>query len=458
MICSIGSDAVLPVMTLVFGVLSPQTHCFQIMIRLLTVSDQAPLLPNSLILQPTRQVGRHLGLRSIISRLPVPIHTFNALPLIIYRLYFVYLFIAKAALSYVSMVSFSMITTRVTSSLRRRYLRAVLNHETTFHETVLSSGTVSLALSTHCNTIQSGLSDKFGLSLQCISTTAAAFIVAFTAQWKLTLVTATIVPAIVLVVGITAVFDSKLEDAINTTNADAASVAEEMLSTIRSVRALNATAKLLQKYQSFLKRSTILGWKRSPVAGTQVGTYMFLLYSAYALAFWYGVHLFTRHEVDTSGEVITTLFSIIIGTNAFSQLTGYLGPFMRISTAGGQLFRIIDHKSERAESSNGAPGHHDGADSLKAMRLTVSIKMTSSSVTFASAILCVLVFWHSTTSVLNIQSGKMTALVGPSGSGKSTIVSLLERWYDSTEGDIMIGDRSIDCIPVAMLRFRIGLV
>jgi ATP-binding cassette subfamily B (MDR/TAP) protein 1 len=110
------------------------------------------------------------------------------------------------------MVSFSIVSARITAALRRQYLREVLHRDATFHETVLSSGTVCVALSSHCNAIQSGLADKFGLSLQSLSTVATAFVVAFTSQWKLRLVTATVDPAIVVVVGITAVFDSKLEE------------------------------------------------------------------------------------------------------------------------------------------------------------------------------------------------------------------------------------------------------
>ena len=105
----------------------------------------------------------------------------------------------------------------------------------TFHETISTSGAVSLALSSHCNTIESGLSDKFGLSLQSTSTVFSAFVVAFVSQWKLTQVTSTIIPATVIGVGITAAFDSKLEDALNATKADAATVAEEILSSIRTV-------------------------------------------------------------------------------------------------------------------------------------------------------------------------------------------------------------------------------
>ncbi|CAB3405450.1 unnamed protein product [Caenorhabditis bovis] len=59
---------------------------------------------------------------------------------------------------------------------------------------------------------------------------------------------------------------------------------------------------------------------------------------------------------------------------------------------------------------------------------------------------------------LDVAKGKSIALVGPSGSGKSTIVSLLERFYDPTDGRIMIGSSRIDDIDISHLRSNIALV
>ena len=59
---------------------------------------------------------------------------------------------------------------------------------------------------------------------------------------------------------------------------------------------------------------------------------------------------------------------------------------------------------------------------------------------------------------LNIQGGKMTALVGHSGAGKSTILSLIPRFYNIDSGDISIDGQSIYSSKVFSLRKNISLV
>lgn len=57
-----------------------------------------------------------------------------------------------------------------------------------------------------------------------------------------------------------------------------------------------------------------------------------------------------------------------------------------------------------------------------------------------------------------VEPGKKLALVGMSGSGKSTIVKLLLRFYEPTQGEILIDGRPIQTYDLESLHKRIGLV
>lgn len=57
-----------------------------------------------------------------------------------------------------------------------------------------------------------------------------------------------------------------------------------------------------------------------------------------------------------------------------------------------------------------------------------------------------------------IPPGRTIAFVGPSGAGKTTIFSLLERFYEVTDGDILLGGTSIYALPLHAWRRGIGYV
>jgi len=59
---------------------------------------------------------------------------------------------------------------------------------------------------------------------------------------------------------------------------------------------------------------------------------------------------------------------------------------------------------------------------------------------------------------LSIRPGERVAVVGPSGSGKSTLAALLLRFLDPSRGAVTMGERSLDELPVAGVRRRVGLV
>lgn len=59
---------------------------------------------------------------------------------------------------------------------------------------------------------------------------------------------------------------------------------------------------------------------------------------------------------------------------------------------------------------------------------------------------------------LRIEPGEMIGLVGPSGAGKSTLVNLVCRFYDVTEGAILVDGTDIRSFPVEEYRRHIGIV
>lgn len=59
---------------------------------------------------------------------------------------------------------------------------------------------------------------------------------------------------------------------------------------------------------------------------------------------------------------------------------------------------------------------------------------------------------------LHVQPGEVVALVGPTGSGKTTIVNLVCRFYDATEGRVIIDGHDVRDVTLPSLRSQIGIV
>jgi subfamily B ATP-binding cassette protein MsbA len=57
-----------------------------------------------------------------------------------------------------------------------------------------------------------------------------------------------------------------------------------------------------------------------------------------------------------------------------------------------------------------------------------------------------------------VEPGKTVAFVGPSGAGKSTLINLIPRFYDVSQGKILINGTDIRSLKLSDLRSLIGLV
>ncbi|KAK1466486.1 hypothetical protein CCUS01_07307 [Colletotrichum cuscutae] len=260
-------------------------------------------------------------------------------------LYFVYIGIARFATTYVYSALFTYVAFKLTRNVRRTYLQAALSQEISFFDHG-TAGSIAMQATTNGKLIQSGIAEKLGLFFSSISTFVAAFIIAFVSQWKLTLIISCIVPAIIVVSGGMAALDSGLETKILQINAEAGTYAESALGSIRAIKAFSLESRIMHKYSSYLGNSRAIGAKKSPIYGVMFGWQYFIVYAGMALAFWQGIAMIARKEVDGVGTVFTVLFSVIIASISINGIAPHIMAFSRAATSASELFGLIDRHSE----------------------------------------------------------------------------------------------------------------
>lgn len=157
---------------------------------------------------------------------------------------------------------------------------------------------------TNGNLIQLGTSERLGLTIEACATFVAAFIVAFISQWKLTLITLSIVPVILTVVIVTVGLDAAIENRVLGIYAQAGILAEDVISSIRNVQAFWMRPKLLKKYDTYLKKAYREGLKKNPVYGVLFSVEYFMVFVGFALAFWRGVHMYADGELPGPGDIL----------------------------------------------------------------------------------------------------------------------------------------------------------
>ncbi|RYP21338.1 hypothetical protein DL765_002239 [Monosporascus sp. GIB2] len=162
-------------------------------------------------------------------------------------LYFVYLGIARFALSYVYNSLFTYAAYRIVRNIRHEYLSAALRQEIAFFDFGIA-GSIATQATSNGRLIQGGIAEKLGLTFQGMAAFVTAFIVAFVVQWKLTLICLCIAPATMLVTGVVAGIEAGYETKILEIHAQGNSFAETVLASARTVHAFEMRARLVNKF------------------------------------------------------------------------------------------------------------------------------------------------------------------------------------------------------------------
>ncbi len=347
-------------------------------------------------------------------------------------------------MTYIATLAITISAVRTTKAIRMAFFEHTLRQEAWYFDQQ-GNGAIASQVITNGNKISSGIAEKLSIFFQALAQFFTGFIVALAIQWKLALITMTIVPAIFVIIGILVPLDAIIEGKIMKIYSTAATLAEEAFSSVKTVHAFWAQSKIMDQYESYLVRAHREGKKKSLIFAVLFSTQNFCAFSGVALAYWQGYRMFVSGEVADVGKVFTVVLSVLIAASAINSIYPQFQAFTGASSAAAELFEVLDKPSQLDPLSlNGeSPASVSGQIEIQDLKFSYPSRPGVQVLKGLS---------------LSIPAGKTTALVGASGCGKSTLVGLLERWYERASGSITLDGIDIAKCNTRWLRKQIGLV
>jgi len=307
-----------------------------------------------------------------------------------------------------------MIGIRMSSAVRLDYLKALFAQSIHVLDS-MPSGSAATTITTTANTLQLGISEKVGILIEFTAMIIGSIVIAFTKNWLLTLVTMSGILFIMVALG--ALLPLIIQGSAKMTKAEgkATAVASEALSSIRMIAACGAEARVKGRYEVWSDLAKKYGQQTSPLIALQFGLIFFALYGMFGLAFWYGTKSYLDGRVHSVGEIVVVLMSVMMTVMSMERLSSPLITAGKAMVAACEFFTVIDAplppKGHLKEPDVSAVNDINFKDVHFAYPSRPHVKVLDGL-------------------NLNIEAGKLTAIVGPSGSGKSTIVGLIQRWYN----------------------------
>lgn len=176
--------------------------------------------------------------------------------------------------------------------------------------------------------------------------------------------------------------------------------------------------------------SIILGFSESTNLGCQ------------ALIFYYGGRLLTQGELSNMAFFVC-LMAIMNAAEGFGKSLSFGPNAAQATIAAGRILDTRDASLKDLSGNHDMPLQDDDIEiELRGIRLRYPARDTP-------------VFNDLN---MTIGKGQFAALVGASGCGKTTLISLLERFYDPEEGQILFNGKDIVDVNIYKYRRHLSLV
>ena len=151
-----------------------------------------------------------------------------------------------------------------------------------------------------------------------------------------------------------------------------------------------------------------------------------------------------KAEAMTTGEFTTFVVALLMLYQPIKRLNGIYNIFQQALGSGQRVMEYLSHPHDVKEAAHATvPAPFSRSIEFQEVGFRYPDSRGETALRNVS---------------FTVNAGEIVALVGPSGSGKTTLINLLPRFFDPTEGRILIDGHDIRAAKLKALRDQIALV
>jgi ATP-binding cassette, subfamily B, bacterial MsbA len=293
------------------------------------------------------------------------------------------------------------------------------------------------------NIIQASISATFSNLIKEPLTILVFLGIALSISWKLSLFAFVIVPSASLIIAWIGTKLKKQTIILQSKIADITSILQETISGVKIVKAFGMEQfennRFMQETKNYFK--LVLKTVRTKNLSSPITEILSVIIGVVII--YYGGVLVLVDRTLNASEFLGFLFAIFQMMPPIKELGSVNNRIQEASAAADRIFEIIDIEPQIKNKLN-ALVLNNFKDEI--VFKNISFKYEDSDVNVLDNL------------NLNVKRGEILALVGPSGGGKSTLADLIPRFYDPTEGQILIDGTNIKDITIESLRSKMGIV
>ncbi len=360
--------------------------------------------------------------------------------------YFAAMLAAVAVLAVSSSLRFYMVMwlgERIVADVRDALFRHLTKLTPSFYERQ-QTGEVVSRLTADTTQIKSAFSSTASVALRNVITFTGAVAMMIVTSPTLSGLAALAIPAIVLPLVTYGRRVRKLSRKAQDMLAESAAFAQERLAAIATVQANTQEPQINTTFATATREAFEAARKRTFARAILTFAVILVSTGAIVVLLWYGAHRVVAGTMS-AGMLSQFVLYAVFAASSLGQLSEVWGDVQLAAGAAERISELLDEEPAIASSPNSvAPsGRYKGAIAFDHVSFAYPLRPEMpvlQEVTFA------------------VKSGETIALVGPSGAGKSTIFSLLERFFDPSNGTISVDGAPLRSLDLESLRRNIAMV